>query len=207
MHLVALTADELDELLAGARVVAGVAIPSSWPKAQPGEVDILRYFSGQLRAEPSLLEWQFRLMADRESAAMLGHCGFHDPPKSGALEIGYTVLEPHRRQGYATEAILALMDQAADEHDIHRFRLAISPTNLPSTSLAMRLGFDRVGEQIDREDGIELLYERQWPPTAPSPPGDLAPTGALPTRHAYEPHPWVGGRSAAGRIAPDRRGT
>jgi RimJ/RimL family protein N-acetyltransferase len=57
---------------------------------------------------------------------MLGHCGFHDPPNAGLLELGYTVLEQHRRQGYASEAI--------------------------------RLGFDRVGEQMDSDDGLELLY-------------------------------------------------
>ena len=105
-------------------------------------------------------------MADRATTAMLGHCGFHDRPQSGLLELGYTVLEPHRRRGYAAEAIHALMDEAADEHGVHRFRLAISPTNEASTSLALHLGFDCVGEQIDPDDGLELLYERQWPPPA-----------------------------------------
>ena len=166
MQLVALRADELDELLAGVSVVAGVTIPSSWPNTQPAEVDMVRHFAERLRAEPSLFEWRFRLMADRATTAMLGHCGFHDPPTAGLLELGYTVLEQHRRQGYAIEAIRALMDEAATEHGVHRFRLAISPTNAPSTSLATRLGFDHVGEQIDPDDGLELLYERHLPPTS-----------------------------------------
>jgi RimJ/RimL family protein N-acetyltransferase len=166
MSLVALTADALDELLVGAAVVAGVAIPSSWPNAEPDQASLVRHFSAQLRDEPSLFQWRFRLMADRTTGAMIGHCGFHDPPQSGLLELGYTVLERHRRQGYATEAICALMNEAASEHGIHRFRLAISPTNVASTSLALHLGFDCVGEQIDPDDGLELLYERHWLSTA-----------------------------------------
>ncbi len=80
------------------------------------------------------------------------------------LELGYTVLAAYRRQGYATEAIIALMEEASIEHGVHRFRLAISPTNAPSRALAIKLGFEVVGDQLDPDDGPELLYERHWPP-------------------------------------------
>ena len=55
-----------------------------------------------------------------------------------------TVLAEHRRRGYTTEAILGRMDAAGNEHGIHRFRLAISPANAPSRSLAERLRFEAV---------------------------------------------------------------
>ncbi|MEO5901903.1 MAG: GNAT family N-acetyltransferase [Ilumatobacteraceae bacterium] len=165
MSLIALNGAELDQLLAGARSVAGVSIPSAWLASDPGEMRMVSFFAGRLREDPSLFEWRFRLMCDLESHAMLGHCGFHDEPHGGMLELGYTVLAAYRRQGYATEAIIALMDEATTEHGVHRFRLAISPTNAPSRALAVKLGFEVVGDQLDPEDGPELLYERQWPPT------------------------------------------
>jgi len=168
MSLIALTADALDELLAGAESVEGVSIPPWWPNSDADEASMVRSFGERLRDEPSLLQWRFRLMSELDTGAMIGHCGFHDPPHDGRLELGYTVLAEHRRRGYATEAILGLMNEAVTEHGVHRFRLAISPANEPSLSLAERLGFEVVGEQIDPDDGLELLYERHWPPTRTS---------------------------------------
>ena len=60
---------------------------------------------------------------DRERG-MLGHIGFHGRPDGrGAAELGYTVLPPFRRRGYALEAAQGLMDWAAREHGVRLFRL------------------------------------------------------------------------------------
>jgi ribosomal-protein-alanine N-acetyltransferase len=167
MSLVALTGRELDQVLDGAGFVAGVAIPPTWLTDDPSQPAMVRYFAERVGEDPSLFEWRFRLMSEHGTNTMLGHCGFHDRPTGGMLELGYTVLAAHRRQGYATEAVIALMDTAASEHDVHRFRLAISPANAPSRALAAQLGFEVVGEQNDPDDGLELLYERTWPSVSP----------------------------------------
>jgi L-amino acid N-acyltransferase YncA len=42
----------------------------------------------------------------------------------------------------------------------------MSPDNEPSLRLAQTFGFKQVGEQIDEIDGLELVFEKTWPPAA-----------------------------------------
>jgi RimJ/RimL family protein N-acetyltransferase len=91
---------------------------------------------------------------------MLGHIGFHGPPdERGMAEMGYTVLPPFRRRGYALEAALGMMGWAQREHGVRLFRLSISPDNAPSLAMAVKMGFRQVGEQMDDEDGLEIVFE------------------------------------------------
>ena len=54
---------------------------------------------------------------------MLGHIGFHGPPdERGMAEMGYTVLPPFRRRGYALEAARGMMDWALREHGVRLFQ-------------------------------------------------------------------------------------
>ena len=51
------------------------------------------------------------------------------------------------------------MDWAMRQHSVGRFLVSISPDNGPSLSMAVKLGFRQVGEQMDEEDGLELVHE------------------------------------------------
>jgi RimJ/RimL family protein N-acetyltransferase len=96
---------------------------------------------------------------------MIGHIGFHGPrgvngpQKPGALEVGYTVFEPFRRRGYATEAVEAILEWAREEHGVRHFIASVGPGNVPSLALVRRLGFRETGTQWDDEDGEELVFE------------------------------------------------
>ena len=79
------------------------------------------------------------------------------------MEIGYRVDPGYRRQGYALEAVRGLMDWAAGR-GVHRFVASIAPDNKASLALAAKLGFERVGEQIDDIDGLEYVFETIWRP-------------------------------------------
>jgi len=72
--------------------------------------------------------------------------------------MGYTVLPPYRRRRYALEAAQAMMAWAC-EHGVRLFRLSVSPANAPSLAMAAKMGFRHVGEQVDEEDGPELILE------------------------------------------------
>lgn len=116
--------------------------------------------------DPGRLEWLPRaIVLRRRERPVIGHIGFHGPPgvngpsKPGALEVGYTVFEPFRRRGYATEAVAAILAWARDEHEIHDFVASVSPDNGPSLALVRRFGFRQTGRQWDDEDGEELVFE------------------------------------------------
>jgi ribosomal-protein-alanine N-acetyltransferase len=134
-------------------------------------VDFLTYRLAQLDADPSIRVWLGRLMIitdeDGERRA-IGTIGFHGAPDHlGRLEIGYRVEAPYRRQGYAREAVRAMLDWAASAHGVHRFVASVSPTNEPSLRLTEGFGFVRTGEHMDEIDGLEYEFEADWPP-----PGD-----------------------------------
>jgi RimJ/RimL family protein N-acetyltransferase len=164
----------LEALLAGDRVAAARLLECGIPFDIPLEGMPLARRLDQLRLDSSVLPWLLRAMVDRDSGTLVGHIGFHSPPRPqylstiapDAVELGYTVHAPFRRQGYATEAALALMHWAYSLHDQRCFFLSISPQNVASTAMAQSLGFAQCGSHIDEEDGLEMEYVRRfqtWP--------------------------------------------
>lgn len=105
------------------------------------------------------------------SRELIGHVGFHGPPginslrAANAVEIGYTIFPEHRRNGYATEAVEALLDWGRAQ-GIHRFVASVGPGNEPSLRIVQRLGFVEVGRHWDDEDGEELEFELAPEPSA-----------------------------------------
>lgn len=158
-----MTPEFLAASLRGEVVSAGRYLQASVPFDWPDTPDVLSVRLEQLRSNPSLQPWLLRAMCHRETNEMVGHIGFHTAPGAdylndwmpGAVEFGFTVFAPHRRQGYAEEGALALMKWAYDTHGIGKFVLSIAPHNVPSQSLAAKLGFARIGSHVDDSDGLE----------------------------------------------------
>ncbi len=134
----------------------------------------LQFRLAQLAVDPSIRTWLGRAMVFTDGAGnrqVVGSLGFHGAPDAeGRLEVGYSVDPPHRRQGYAREAISALFDWAYRTHRITRFVASISPTNDASLNLAAQFGFKQVGEQMDDIDGLEYVFETTWPRPGSEPP-------------------------------------
>jgi RimJ/RimL family protein N-acetyltransferase len=64
----------------------------------------------------------------------------------GEVNIGYYVFAPHRRRGYATRAVLLLMERLASEGKHQVGVLSIRRGNRASQRVAERAGFSLVGE-------------------------------------------------------------
>ena len=62
------------------------------------------------------------------------------------VNIGYNVFEPRRRQGYATRAVLLLLQHLRDDTPWRVATLVIDPENGRSLAVARRAGFVRVGD-------------------------------------------------------------
>jgi [ribosomal protein S5]-alanine N-acetyltransferase len=146
------------------RDVEGIEIPAGWPDRHDEGFLLLR--QRQMLEDPGVQEWLVRaLVLRKQGRPLIGHIGFHGPPgtngprRENAVEIGYTVFEPFRRRGYATEAVEALLGWAERERGIRHFVASVAPSNEPSLAIVRRLGFRRTGSQWDREDGLELVFE------------------------------------------------
>ena len=121
-----------------------------------------------LADDPAYLPWSLRAMALKPGLGFVGHFNFHTKPGAdylkelapGAVELGYFVMPAWRRQGFAEEAALAMMDWATRVHGISQFVVSISPDNAPSVAMAQKLGFSRIGSHIDDLDGYEDILAK-----------------------------------------------
>ncbi|SEK29588.1 Protein N-acetyltransferase, RimJ/RimL family [Blastococcus sp. DSM 46786] len=114
----------------------------------------------QVVADPASARWITRVVRDRERGLTVGRAGFHGPPDAaGMVEVGYSTDPLHRRQGYARAALRALLAWAAEEPAVTTVRASVAPSNTASRDLVLAEGFVAVGEQVDEEDGLEIVYE------------------------------------------------
>ena len=89
----------------------------------------------------------------RADGSVIGDAGFMGPPDAtGAVSVGCAITEDARGQGYATEALMALLAWARGQTGLTCVLADTTRSNLASQRLLERVGLRRVGE-----DG-ELIY-------------------------------------------------
>ncbi|HPM76951.1 MAG TPA: GNAT family N-acetyltransferase [bacterium] len=119
------------------------AVPPDWPSA-----DLLMVMDGAretMRRFPEMHGWGVWLILRRADRVFVGDIGFFGPPdENEQVEIGLQIAPAHRRQGYAREAVAALIDWAF----ARRAQVIVARTehdNEISPRLFDRLGFEQVG--------------------------------------------------------------
>jgi len=169
LDLIPMTPDFLEACLrqdqAEAAARLGFPVADEWF----AETDLIALRLEQLREDPDFQPWCLRAIVLRAGQTMVGHIGFHTQPDPaylaelapGGVEFGYTTFAPFRRRGYAEEASRSLMAWAEGQADVGRFVLSIGPGNAASLALAQKLGFVRIGEQMDEVDGLEWVFARE----------------------------------------------
>ncbi|MDP9415275.1 MAG: GNAT family N-acetyltransferase [Pseudomonadota bacterium] len=100
---------------------------------QPGEM------------EPGGPWYQF-IAERREDGALLGDLGAgFGIPGERQVELGFRILPRYQRQGYAREAVAALIDYLIAAYGIHRFVGVAASRNRASCALLSSLGFRQEG--------------------------------------------------------------
>jgi RimJ/RimL family protein N-acetyltransferase len=115
----------------------------------------------QIAADPASADWIAGAAVAEPDGVVVGHGGFHGPPdERGEVEVAYSVDPAYRRRGYATAMLAALLRRAAAEPGVRSVRASIRPDNVASLATVARFGFVKVGEQLDPEDGLEIVFAR-----------------------------------------------
>ena len=86
------------------------------------------------------------------------------------LELGYSLDPAYQGNGYATEAVRAILVSAFGAWDIHRMTASVDPENMPSVRLLERLGFRKEAHFIAsfrvngewRDDCIYAMLRAEW---------------------------------------------
>lgn len=165
LALIALPGPVIEDVIRDGRQAfrehVGVDYPPEWPSESSHVLGLRR---DQIR-EGTDHRWLIRAAVTRSHPVMVGRVGFHAPPDAdGVIEIGYEIHAGHRRQGYGLECATQLIHSAEQLACVSAVRASIAPDNEPSLRMAERLGFRRIGEQIDEIDGLEYVFERKAPP-------------------------------------------
>lgn len=162
VRLVALGPAALRALADGdlAAAEAAAPVPLSPYLAGPECRAVWRIRAEQVVVDPSSARWITRMVHDPRRGVTVGRAGFHGPPDAaGLVEVGYSTDPRYRGQGYARAALRALLAEAADAPGVTTVRASVSPDNAASLALVLAEGFVAVGEQVDEEDGLEIVHE------------------------------------------------
>lgn len=119
-----------------------VARYQSWDRY--GEADAMAMIASLADACPGTPGAWFQWgITQRSSGALIGDCGLKTLADPRLGMIGYTLGRGHQGQGFATEALRAVLDLAFGRLAMHRLTASVDVDNLRSLALLERLGWRR----------------------------------------------------------------
>ncbi len=128
-------------------------VPSDWPPPLNDE-NTMRWVLDYMRAHPSddgWTKWYFLRAPAGGRAVLIGNGGFTGPPsEEGTVEVGYSIVETHQRQGYATEAVSGLAPWAFAHPGVKRVIAHTLPELRPSIRVLEKCGFAFVGDGAEQ---------------------------------------------------------
>jgi len=87
----------------------------------------------------------------KASGELIGNASLHHFfEQNRRCEIGYALGSRHWGQGYAYEALHALLDYGFRELDLNRVEADVDPANIPSGRVLEKLGFRKEGYMPER---------------------------------------------------------
>ncbi len=101
----------------------------------------------ELAETPALLLWGSWLVISQADGNIIGDIGFKGRPSANKdVEIGYGLLERYQNNGYATEAVGALVDWALSRPDVATVFAETTVTNRASIRVLEKIGFQKTNE-------------------------------------------------------------
>jgi RimJ/RimL family protein N-acetyltransferase len=127
-------------------VVARYWSSEPWTDIRQSEQSIAETMAAY--ADGSGLRFGIELLATGE---LIGNASLHHfSERNRRCEIGYALASRHWGQGYATEALEALLDHGFRVLDLNRVEADIDPGNVGSARVLEKLGFRQEGYMPER---------------------------------------------------------
>lgn len=102
-------------------------------------------------------EWHQFAVVDKELGQAVGDVGLHvRAANPSEADVGYTIARRHHRQGYASEAVAAVIDYAFDVIGIREVYANALAENVASRGVAERVGM-ALRRQWIGDGGVELV--------------------------------------------------
>ena len=115
----------------------------------------------KVRANPAFAEIGIILAVLKSNKEIIGSAGFHNfPDPNGMIEIGFGIVYEKQNNGFGQELLLGMWRMICERPDVRILRYTVSPENAASMHIISKLRFEQTGEQIDPEDGLELIFEK-----------------------------------------------
>jgi len=122
-------------------------VPENWPP-DLYERQAMRYALEQLRGSAEQVGWSFWYLLSSSAGPreLLGICGFKGrPDESGSVEIGYSILDQYRSNGFATEAVARLLIWAFGHQNVREVCAETLPYLRQSIRVLEKNGFTFTG--------------------------------------------------------------
>ncbi len=159
MELIPFSSDLINLLVADRAAFAeklAVQLPDEWPG--PDLERVFRTDAWLSRQDKSGDDWGGYLAILKAGRIVIGYPGFIGAPdKEGAIEVGYSVADSYQGQGFATEAVRALIEWALRQPNVRQVKAGCDADNYASRRVLEKLGMKLVAQ-----DGDKLQWVLAW---------------------------------------------
>lgn len=155
LKLRCLTAEDAKELFAY-RAHPDVVRYQSWhPESLEGVQAFIDDMTSRKWNEPG---WYQIGIALNSGGTLIGDCGIHVLESDSRLvELGITIAPEYQSRGYASEALVGVLDLLFTRLDKHRVTASVDPRNLASIALMARIGMRKEGHLVQ-----SLWFNDSW---------------------------------------------
>ncbi len=126
----------------------------TWKPKRIGEIE--EFIRKNAVVCPNTVNEWLQLAICFKNGRMIGDIGIHFIDED-QIEIGYTLSPEHHGNGYAFEAVNAMINNVFLDWNKHRITASVDPGNTQSIKLLERLGFRKEAHFIK-----SFLMEGQW---------------------------------------------
>ncbi len=142
----------------------------SWNPPSLEEVE--NFIRHNLSVVPNTPDTWLQLGVYLQGGPLIGDIGLHFLEDGTQAEIGYTLAPDYQGQGYAFEAVKAILGYLFDQLKKHRVSASVDPENHRSIRLLEKMGFRQEGHFKKSflirgewcDDVIYAMLEEEWDP-------------------------------------------